>query len=501
MSFTLSHQMDNIFQNGLRIIQSNEVSIKNEWDRILSHLQKTRNQTAIEYVKATIHFFIGYLFNKNHSQMEEISNTVATESFYTNQFVLTLLENAVHKVIQASDTCTYHDHQTIQYLFTKISEDLLSHPYHKYFAIDTFVRNLVSANQLPILWIAILHKRKNYYVVEKWFNNLSHDLLLSNEEVSANSIFSLSEILLNQMPQEDRRKVSVLPIPYEDITLLVCAEKEESGQIVPFLSYALQIFQNGRDSYKFSKQEHQWKDSVIMFNETVMRSKNFEEAVENITSGFVNYLPFERCALFSYSIENQMGFGVFGHRLDNSAIQNITEEISNLPIIQNNLQLLQLFGKSLDYLQPIYVPDAKLGFPMQYIEQFNLRSVVIAPIYLSSSSKLLGAAILDQGPGKSFKVGKETFKALLKFGQTAGEILAKYHFSQEESSKTDHFNLSPREIEVLKLMADGASTSEAASKLFLSEYTVRDYISTIMQKMEAKNRTEAVAKGIRNGII
>lgn len=35
----------------------------------------------------------------------------------------------------------------------------------------------------------------------------------------------------------------------------------------------------------------------------------------------------------------------------------------------------------------------------------------------------------------------------------------------------------------------------------LSEYTVRDYISSIMQKMNVKNRTEAVAKAIREGVI
>ena len=50
-------------------------------------------------------------------------------------------------------------------------------------------------------------------------------------------------------------------------------------------------------------------------------------------------------------------------------------------------------------------------------------------------------------------------------------------------------------------MAEGASTSEAALNLNLSEYTVRDYISSIMQKMDARNRTEAVARAIREGVI
>ena len=50
-------------------------------------------------------------------------------------------------------------------------------------------------------------------------------------------------------------------------------------------------------------------------------------------------------------------------------------------------------------------------------------------------------------------------------------------------------------------MAEGESTTGAADKLHLSEYTVRDYITAIMQKMEAKNRTEAVARAIRKGVI
>ncbi|MGG3161927.1 LuxR C-terminal-related transcriptional regulator [Geobacillus stearothermophilus] len=62
-------------------------------------------------------------------------------------------------------------------------------------------------------------------------------------------------------------------------------------------------------------------------------------------------------------------------------------------------------------------------------------------------------------------------------------------------------SLSPREIEILKLLADGASTLEAACQLYLSEFTVRDYISSALRKLNAKNRTEAVAKALRLGLI
>ncbi|WP_047980595.1 response regulator transcription factor [Ornithinibacillus contaminans] len=495
MPYTLDEQMNNIFHNGLQLIQQQEMEILAEWDMIIAQFNRTQNRSS-KNLEDTIHYFSDKLFHTTFPQQK------VSLSFQTNKFIITLLENAVHKVIQNNETYSHNNHQAVQYVFVKLSEDILSQPYQQYFAIDSFLKNLVASNQLPIEWTAIVLKRNHQFVVEKWFNQMSQDLLLGHDDLKASTIYGLSELLLNQMSQEEKRKFAVFPVPYEDITILICVLKDDSTHVVPFISYALQIFQNGKESFTVTKQDQQWKDSVIMFHETVIRSQNFTEAVENITAGFVNYLPFERCALFSYSVQEQTGFGLFGHHLDNKAIQNITEDISNLPIIQNNLQILELFGKSLDYLQPIYIADASMGLPDHYIKQFDLRSIIIAPIFLASSNKLLGAVILDQGPGKSFKVAQEIFSALIKFGQSAGEILAKYS-SDIDGGKTQsaRFHLSPRELEVLQLMAEGYSTTEAAGILNLSEYTVRDYVSTIMQKMDAKNRTEAVARALREGLI
>ncbi|GGA66483.1 response regulator transcription factor [Ornithinibacillus halotolerans] len=496
MSYTIQEQMNNIYEKGIQLISKHEEAILKEWHTVTARLQVSRERSQ-KNIDDTVHYLANRLFHTT----KQAASTEVTLSIQTNKFIITLLENAVHKVIQAENDFSYKDHQAIQYVFIKLSEEVLTQPYQHYFAIDSFLQNLVTSNQLPIVWTAIAIKRNHQFLVEKWFNHLSGDLLFGDEPIKASTIYGLSELLLNQM--EEAGKYTVFPIPYEDITILICVRKEESNHVVPFVSYALQVFQNGKESFQLTKQDQEWKDSVIMFNETVMRSRNYQEAVENITAGFVNYLPFERCALFSYSVDKQMGFGLFGHRLDNEAIQNITEDISNLPIIQNNLHFLELFGQSLDYLQPLYLKDAEIGFPSEYIKQFNLRSVVIAPIFLASNNKLLGAAILDQGPGKYFKIGQESFSALIKFGQSAGEILAKFSAEQETKQKSDQvrIHLSKREVEVLQLMAEGYSTLEAASFLNLSEYTVRDYVSTIMQKMEASNRTEAVARALREGII
>jgi DNA-binding NarL/FixJ family response regulator len=61
--------------------------------------------------------------------------------------------------------------------------------------------------------------------------------------------------------------------------------------------------------------------------------------------------------------------------------------------------------------------------------------------------------------------------------------------------------LSKREVEVLQKVAGGRRNSEIATLLFISEETVKGHIKHIMEKLGASDRTEAVAIGIRRGII
>nr|WP_255639733.1 response regulator transcription factor [Aquibacillus saliphilus] len=54
--------------------------------------------------------------------------------------------------------------------------------------------------------------------------------------------------------------------------------------------------------------------------------------------------------------------------------------------------------------------------------------------------------------------------------------------------------LTDREEQVIKLMADGKNTKEIASQLYLTNGTVRNYISTILDKLEVSNRIEAITR-------
>ena len=61
--------------------------------------------------------------------------------------------------------------------------------------------------------------------------------------------------------------------------------------------------------------------------------------------------------------------------------------------------------------------------------------------------------------------------------------------------------LSPRELEVVRLIAAGMTNKEMGAQLFLSETTVKREVSHIFDKLEAKDRAEAVAEAYKRGLI
>jgi DNA-binding NarL/FixJ family response regulator len=58
-----------------------------------------------------------------------------------------------------------------------------------------------------------------------------------------------------------------------------------------------------------------------------------------------------------------------------------------------------------------------------------------------------------------------------------------------------------REEEVLQLIADGCSTPEVAERLFISQKTVKNHLASIYQKLDARDRTQAVLSAVRMGIV
>lgn len=61
--------------------------------------------------------------------------------------------------------------------------------------------------------------------------------------------------------------------------------------------------------------------------------------------------------------------------------------------------------------------------------------------------------------------------------------------------------LTPRESEVLQMLASGLANKEIATRLAISEHTVKFHVASILGKLGAASRTEAVTLGIRRGLV
>src|ERR1700732_2870365 len=84
---------------------------------------------------------------------------------------------------------------------------------------------------------------------------------------------------------------------------------------------------------------------------------------------------------------------------------------------------------------------------------------------------------------------------------TAASLAAVYGDQPEENEAEFSEEITSRETDVLRMLAEGLVNRDIAARLGISEHTVKFHISSILDKLGASTRTEAVTWGIRRGLI
>ena len=87
--------------------------------------------------------------------------------------------------------------------------------------------------------------------------------------------------------------------------------------------------------------------------------------------------------------------------------------------------------------------------------------------------------------------------------QIASKVLQRLRSQgkSEDAAHTIRAELSDREIEVLKLIANGKDNAQIARELFISPKTVKNHISNILMKLQIENRIQAAVYAVRSGIV
>jgi two-component system response regulator DegU len=113
-------------------------------------------------------------------------------------------------------------------------------------------------------------------------------------------------------------------------------------------------------------------------------------------------------------------------------------------------------------------------------------------------SDALIEAVKVVADGGSYLHPKITRNLVEEFRRLANKQNTGLGYQQPEVVRPLHL-LTPRECEVLQLLADGKSNRVIGETLYISEKTVKNHVSNILQKMNANDRTQAVVAAIKNG--
>lgn len=152
-------------------------------------------------------------------------------------------------------------------------------------------------------------------------------------------------------------------------------------------------------------------------------------------------------------------------------------------------------GRALEAQMLQALADQAAGEEKRAVENI---SRVLARAELEGYTRLF----LDEGPPMAKLLYKVSTQAGAGLRDEVGRLLAAYYQEQPDLhaplAKVSNVSaavepLSKREVEVLRLMADGCANKEIAAQLFISVGTVKRHIVHILQKLDAANRTQAVA--------
>ena len=83
----------------------------------------------------------------------------------------------------------------------------------------------------------------------------------------------------------------------------------------------------------------------------------------------------------------------------------------------------------------------------------------------------------------------------------AAELLQQVRKAPPPRALPGEPRLTPRELEVLRLISDGKGNPEIAVDLRISEQTVKTYVSNLLEKLQVDNRIQAAVYGVRKGLI
>ncbi|MEK3730672.1 MULTISPECIES: LuxR C-terminal-related transcriptional regulator [unclassified Lysinibacillus] len=288
----------------------------------------------------------------------------------------------------------------------------------------------------------------------------------------------------------DRKSFNLFQLIFEK-SLITFMIQQKSSRTNAILMYVLSLFtflvqlyddcegDDKRNNGSTENQELRHLQLLDKLNKLLISSSGYQD-LAYILKKCEEYFSYKRCVFYAYVPWSNQFYGVIG---------------AELPKVQSMKGQLNGENAILSSRKPIYLKNPKNYVKEEHIQLFNLSSIIFIPIM--RRDQLFGWLTFDQ-LGEEFDCTKEELSLLEEVGKRLGLFLSR---KGEKVEKNTELHLTERESMILGLLAEGYDNKKIGGLLFLSEHTVRDYVSSLMTKLKAKNRTQVVASAFRLGLL
>ncbi|MFN8039385.1 MAG: response regulator transcription factor [Acidimicrobiales bacterium] len=186
------------------------------------------------------------------------------------------------------------------------------------------------------------------------------------------------------------------------------------------------------------------------------------------------------------------GFDIVGEARDGDEAIRLAEELEP-EVILMDVTMPEVDGVEATRQIKINQPQIRIVMLTMHADQ----EVLAAAIRAGASGYLVKDCSTDE-IANAVRMAASGETALSP--QLAASMLDEVRKLDQPADEEDRI-ITKREEEVLQLIADGCSTPEVAEQLFISQKTVKNHLASIYQKLDARDRTQAVLQAVRMGIV
>ncbi len=294
--------------------------------------------------------------------------------------------------------------------------------------------------------------------------------------------------LQSQLSILDKKSFNLFQLIFEKalITFMIQQKSSRTNAILMYVlskfAYLVQLYYGGDHNASYRSTDNEELRNLQLldkFDKLLISSTGYQD-LAYILKKCEEYFSYKRCVFYAYVPWSNQFYGVIGAEL--SKVQSMKGQLTG----DNTI---------LSSKKPIYLKNPKNYVKEEHIQLFNLSSIIFIPIM--RRDQLFGWLTFDQ-LGEEFDCTKDELLLLEEVGNRLGLFLSR---KGEKVEKNTELHLTERESMILGLLAEGYDNKKIGGFLFLSEHTVRDYVSSLMTKLKAKNRTQVVASAFRLGLL